>query len=68
MGILVINSELRAILAASSHTVQTVRAAVFYPPLDRAAEMLVPLDRWLDRHIAIGGTFLMIAGRASVSD
>lgn len=58
--------ELRDLAAGAGLGVQTVRAAVFYPPVGLAAAMLAPLDRWLGRWIVNGGAFLVLVATKSL--
>jgi len=52
--------ELRALAQGAGLEVDTVRAAVFYPPLGPAAALLAPIDPWLGRRFTTGGAFLVL--------
>jgi SAM-dependent methyltransferase len=52
--------KLRDLAAGAGLIVETVRAAVFYPPVGWIAAMLAPLDKWLGRWMVNGGAFLVL--------
>lgn len=59
-------SELRDLATGAGLAVQTTKAAVFYPPLGWAADLLAPVDRWLGRHIVCGGAFLVVVAKKPI--
>lgn len=60
--------NLRDLAEGAGLVVQTVRAAVFYPPVGWVAAMLAPLDRWLGRRMVNGGAFLVLAATKPFSE
>jgi SAM-dependent methyltransferase len=60
-------AELCDLATSSGLAVQTVRAAIFYPPLGSAAAVLAPLDRWLGRHLISGGAFLVLVATKPIN-
>lgn len=55
-------SELRALAEQADISVETVRGAVYYPPLGLAARAFAPLDARLARITTLGAAFLAVAG------
>lgn len=54
--------ELRALVEQAGISVETVRGAIYYPPLGLAARALAPLDWRLGRLTTLGAAFLAVAG------
>jgi ubiquinone biosynthesis O-methyltransferase len=53
-------ADLRELVRVSDLTVQTIRAAIFYPPLGWAATALAPIDSWFGKRFVSGGAFLTV--------
>jgi len=53
-------ADLREFAKASGLTVQTIRAAIFYPPVGWMATALAPVDLWLGKRFVSGGAFLVL--------
>jgi SAM-dependent methyltransferase len=54
--------ELRALVEQAGPAVETVRGAVYYPPIGALARALSPIDPWLARWTTLGAAFIAIAG------
>lgn len=56
-------AELRALVAEAGIEVDTVRGAIYYPPLGALAHLCAGVDPWLGRLTTWGAAFLAVAGR-----
>jgi ubiquinone/menaquinone biosynthesis C-methylase UbiE len=54
------SGELRALVQQAGLTVTAVRGAVYYPPSDRLARLLAPVDPSLGRMTSIGAAFIAL--------
>lgn len=53
-------AELRALAHAAGLSVTSLEGAVYYPPANRAARLLAPVDPWLARLTPFGAAFLAL--------
>ncbi len=54
-------AELRAMLEAAGLTVETVRGAIYYPPIGPVARIVAPIDGMLGRRTTLGAAFIALA-------
>ncbi len=54
-------AELRKLAEAAGLKVTATRGAIFYPPVERLARAMAPIDSWLGRRTTIGAAFIALA-------
>lgn len=55
-------AELAGLLAAAGLEVESVRGAIFYPPVGLDARLLAGMDGRLGHHTTLGAAFIAVAG------
>jgi len=60
--------ELRVLATQAGLVVETIRAAIFYPPVGWLAAFAAPFDQWLGRRVVFGGAFLALAADKSCDE
>lgn len=53
-------ADLRELVRGAGLAPQTIRAAIFYPPLGWTTRLLAPVDPWLGKRFVSGGAFLVL--------